>query len=232
MLISCIVLSVRIRLTTAIERNLNIRPAISIGFLELWSFFLLIQFFGYFGEEPAQNLEIAARVQGRQNLHRGLSHLWLSWFGPTILFGLSLCPPCASQGIETLKTTLYQSRHAEGGASLADWNWSSTELESGNPLGAFLQTPAPALDKVSGPMRARFLSSTGLGFGTLIYKYIYIYICCKVKSGPIFALFKVKKWSIFLFFWGFYFSIISFSLQKEEEFWKTRQKTTTKKHNF
>ena len=40
--------------------------------------------------------------------------------------------------------------------------------ESGNPLGAFLQTPAPVLDKISGPMDARFLSSTGLGFGTLI----------------------------------------------------------------
>ena len=38
-----------------------------------------------------------------------------------------------------------------------------------------------------------------------------------------FALFKVKKWSIFCFFW-FYFSKISFSLQKQEDFWKTRQK--------
>ena len=43
-----------------------------------------------------------------------------------------------------------------------------TELESGNALGAFLQTPAPALDKISGPMGARFWSSAGLQFATLI----------------------------------------------------------------
>ena len=51
---------------------------------------------------------------------------------------------------------------------IADWNLSSTELESGNALGAFLQTPAPVLDKISGPTGAELLSSTGLGFGTLI----------------------------------------------------------------
>ena len=51
---------------------------------------------------------------------------------------------------------------------IADWNVSSAELESGNALGAFLQTPAAVLDKISGPMGARFLSSTGLWFGTLI----------------------------------------------------------------
>ena len=34
--------------------------------------------------------------------------------------------------------------------------------------GAFLQTPAPVLDKFSGPMGARFLSSTGLGSDNLI----------------------------------------------------------------
>ena len=47
-------------------------------------------------------------------------------------------------------------------------NLSSTELESGNVIGAFLQTPAPVLDKISGPMGARFLSSTGLGSGNLL----------------------------------------------------------------
>ena len=31
---------------------------------------------------------------------------------------------------------------------------SSTELESENAFGAFLQTPAPVLDKISGPMGA------------------------------------------------------------------------------
>ena len=33
--------------------------------------------------------------------------------------------------------------------------------KSGNALGAFLQTRATVLDKISGPMGARFLSSTG-----------------------------------------------------------------------
>ena len=42
-------------------------------------------------------------------------------------------------------------------------NWS---LE--NAIGAFLQTPAPVLDKISGPMGARFLSSTRLGSGNII----------------------------------------------------------------
>ena len=50
----------------------------------------------------------------------------------------------------------------------ADRNLSSTELESGNAIGACLQTSAPVLDKISGPMGARFLSSTGLGSGNLI----------------------------------------------------------------
>ena len=35
-------------------------------------------------------------------------------------------------------------------------------------IGAFLQTPAPVLDKISGPMGARFLSSAGLRSGNLI----------------------------------------------------------------
>ena len=48
---------------------------------------------------------------------------------------------------------------------VADWNLSSAELESGNTIGAFLQTTAPVLDKICGPMGARFLSSTGLGSG-------------------------------------------------------------------
>ena len=39
---------------------------------------------------------------------------------------------------------------------------------AGNAIGAFLQTPAPVLDKISGPMGAQFLSSAGLGSGNLI----------------------------------------------------------------
>ena len=46
-------------------------------------------------------------------------------------------------------------------------NLFSTELESGNAPGAFLQNPAPALDKIPGPIGVRFLSSVGLQFGTL-----------------------------------------------------------------
>ena len=34
-------------------------------------------------------------------------------------------------------------------------------------MGALLQTPAPVLDQISGPMAARFLSSAGLGSGNL-----------------------------------------------------------------
>ena len=49
--------------------------------------------------------------------------------------------------------------------NIGDQILSSTELESGNAIGAFLQTPAPVLDKISGPMGAQFLSSTGLGSG-------------------------------------------------------------------
>ena len=56
-----------------------------------------------------------------------------------------------------------------------------------------------------------------------LYIYIYIYVV-KLKSGQMFALFKVKKWSNF--FVVFLFSKISFSLQKQEDFWKTSQKTT------
>ena len=52
--------------------------------------------------------------------------------------------------------------------SIANRNLSSTELECENALEAFLQTPAPVVDKVSGPMGAQFLSSTGLGFGILV----------------------------------------------------------------
>ena len=49
-----------------------------------------------------------------------------------------------------------------------------------------------------------------------------------IKGGPIFALFKVKKWSIFLFLFFLLFSKILFSLQKEEDLWKTSPKTTKK----
>ena len=70
-----------------------------------------------------------------------------------------------------------------------------------------------------------------------IYLYLYLYLsiyiyAVKLKSGPIFALFKVKSGPICFVCFAFLFSRISFSLQKEEEFWKTNPKKTTKKHNF
>ena len=56
-------------------------------------------------------------------------------------------------------------RSKSGGRSkIADRNMYSTELGSINHLGAFPKTPA----KISGPMGARFLSSTGLECGTLV----------------------------------------------------------------
>ena len=56
------------------------------------------------------------------------------------------------------------------------------------------------------------------------HTYIYIYICVyeyvvKLKAGPMFAIFKVKNWSTFLF--------ISVSLQKEETFKKQKQQQKT-----
>ena len=44
---------------------------------------------------------------------------------------------------------------------LADAALCATELWSGNAWGAFLQTPAPVLNEISGPMGARFSSCTG-----------------------------------------------------------------------
>ena len=67
------------------------------------------------------------------------------------------------------------------------------------------------------------------------YKKIYIYIyAVKLKSGPIFALFKVKKWSnVFVFFVFFFFFQKSRSpCRKKRIFEKQAQKTTTKKTQF
>ena len=52
----------------------------------------------------------------------------------------------------------------------ADTDVSSTELESGKCHRSLPQTPAPVLNTISGPMGARFLSSIGLGFGSLIVR--------------------------------------------------------------
>ena len=61
---------------------------------------------------------------------------------------------------------------------------------------------------------------------------VYSIYAVKLKTGPRFALFKVKNWSIFFVFFVFLFSKISFSLQKEEDFWKTSQKKQQKKTQF
>ena len=52
--------------------------------------------------------------------------------------------------------------------NLADRSSSRAELESGNAPGTFLQTRAPVLDGLSGPMGAQFSCSTGLGCGNFI----------------------------------------------------------------
>ena len=49
------------------------------------------------------------------------------------------------------------------GSNFEDRYVSSVVLESGNASRAFLQTPTPILDKLPGPMDARFLSSVGRG---------------------------------------------------------------------
>ena len=46
-----------------------------------------------------------------------------------------------------------------------------------------MQTPAPVLDKISGPMGARFLSSTGLGSGNLLERAQFFPVPALDKSG-------------------------------------------------
>ena len=95
-------------------------------------------------------------LQGVEQLHLRVSRYTLtqrSWKTHCTQIGLSH----ARKNANTAETLFF-----------ADWNLSNTELESGNALGAFLQTSAPVLDKNSGPMGAQFLSSTGLGFVNLI----------------------------------------------------------------
>ena len=53
------------------------------------------------------------------------------------------------------------------------------------PLGAFLQPPAAVLDQISGPMGARFLSSTGLGFLVSHYGAIGDTISCDAPCSAI-----------------------------------------------
>ena len=55
-----------------------------------------------------------------------------------------------------------------------------------------------------------------LSLSISLYTYIY---AVKLKADPMFALFIVKHWSIFVFL----FSTISFSLQKEESFSKNKR---------
>ena len=86
-----------------------------------------------------------------------------------LLVGLfSNCRYPVGSAMENLRQARGTQTWTHFGPQFADWNLSSTELESGNAIEAFLQTPAPVLDKISGPMGARFLSSTGLESGNLI----------------------------------------------------------------
>ena len=54
-----------------------------------------------------------------------------------------------------------------------------------------------------------------------IYIYIYIYVCAvELKTGPIFALYKLKTGPFFVF--GFFMSEnIILPAEKKEDFWKT-----------
>ena len=103
----------------------------------------------------------------------GRLHTYSSWGG---LWGLKVCldknPVAKARFALSIRGLPGNFRWSLGNfcgepLDVADWNLSSTELESGNALKAFLQTPAPVLDKISGPMGTRFLSSTGLGSGNL-----------------------------------------------------------------
>ena len=67
-------------------------------------------------------------------------------------------------------------------AIIADRNLSSTGLESGNATGAFLQTPAPILQKYSGPIGAGILSSFGLQFGTLLDRAQFVLVVALDKN--------------------------------------------------
>ena len=61
--------------------------------------------------------------------------------------------------------------------------------------------------------------------------YIYIY-AVKLKSGPIFALFKVKKWSnFFVFFVFFVFKNLVLPAERRG-FLKNKPKKTTKKNTI
>ena len=50
--------------------------------------------------------------------------------------------------------------------AIADRNVSSTDLESGNALGAFLQTTAPGLEKILDPWVEDVYPVVGLGLST------------------------------------------------------------------
>ena len=62
--------------------------------------------------------------------------------------------------------------------------------------------------------------------------YIYIYICCRVKTWSKNSLFWVKTWSKFSLFFLFCFSKIFFFLQGQWDFKEKRAKKRQKTHHF
>ena len=92
------------------------------------------------------------------------------------------------------------------------------------------QTAGRTLQKSWFTLEVRKHSSKGnsWGFALNVSKVTWI----KLQSGPIFALFKVKKWSIFLFFWGFYFFQKYRSPCRKKRIFEKQAQKTTKKTQF
>ena len=77
----------------------------------------------------------------------------------------------------------------------------SVQSKSENSLESFLPSKGPSLLKLPSVCSHCFTCTFDglMGFVVCMYMYMYIYIyVVKLKSGPKFALFKVKKWSNFL----------------------------------
>ena len=78
-------------------------------------------------------------------------------------------------------------------------------------------------------VRVPILSRHPVCMYVCMYIYIYICICAvKLKTGPIFALFKAKNWSIFLFFLFLIFENLILPAERRG-FLKNKQKQQ-KKH--
>ena len=66
-------------------------------------------------------------------------------------------------------------------------------------------------------------------FNSTVYIYIYV---VKLKAGPMFALFKVKNWSIFFVFLFFIFENLILPAERRGFLKKKNKQKTTKKTQF